>query len=180
MTDPPKPGFERDLVRLSDLPRELRAHPLFRQGYNRGYSDRSHEEFLAERLSGSGLATAIPTGSPPSFDVTAGGLRHRLAPGVTVARDLSALTAEFLSTETPCCGRGITLAVPQPERTRQAICCRCRVLFAVCLIQEEPDGFGDDPQHVAIFVVEQTDVAVALHRAGRWEKPPRKPRKGSP
>lgn len=41
--------------------------------------------------------------------------------------------------------------------------------------QEEPDGFGGESPHVAIFVVEQMDVAVALHRAGMWERHLRRP-----
>lgn len=85
-------------------------------------------------------------------------------------RDLSALTNEFLTTDTPCCGRRVTLAIPGPDETRSAVCCHCRVLFTVGLIQEEPDGFGGESPHVAIFAVKQMDVAVAMHRAGRWER----------
>lgn len=148
----------------------MRAHPLFRQGYNRGYSDRAHEEYMAglppepDPMPG---ATAAP---PPLFDVTVGGLQHRLAPQMRAARDLSSITAERFSTETPCCGRRITLPIPVQDQARPAVCCHCRALFTVALAQEEADGFGGEPPHIAIFVVEQAGVAVAQHRAGKWER----------
>jgi len=109
------------------------------------------------------------------FDVTAGDLRHKLAPGIRAVRDLTALTSESLSTETPCCGRRVTIPVPGPDQARPAFCCLCRVLFTVRLILEEPDGFGGDPPHVAVFEAERLDVTVARHRAGRWERQPRRP-----
>jgi hypothetical protein len=174
VTDLPKTLAEPSASRLAELSPTLRAHPLFRQGYNRGYSDRAYEEFLAETPIGQNPSADRTADSSPIFDVTAGGLRHRLAPGVRAMRDISALTAERFSTETPCCGRSITLAIPRLDESLAAVCCHCRVLFAVGLIQEERDGFDDDSPHVAIFVVEQLDVAVAQHRAGRWERRPRK------
>lgn len=175
MTDRQDLGSDAEFSRLSDLPPALRSHPFFRRGYNRGYSDRAREELLADRPVGTDMSSPMLMSQSATYDVTAGGLRHRLAPGVRAARDLSALTAEFLITDTPCCGRAVTLAIPVPGETRPAVCCHCRVLFAVGLIQEEPDGFGSEPPHVAIFVVEQMDVAVALHRAGRWERHSGKP-----
>ena len=155
--------------RLLDLPPAVRAHPLFRRGYNRGYSDRAHEESPAgppvEPCSAPG-----PAAVPPMFDVTAGGLQHRLAPQMRAARDLTAMTARQFSTETPCCGRRITLPIPGQDQACPAVCCHCRALFTVALAQEEPDGFSGEPPHIAIFVVEQVDVAVAQHRAGKWER----------
>jgi hypothetical protein len=175
VTDRPDLGSEAGFSRLSDLSPEVRGHPLFRQGYNHGYSDRAREEHLARSPVGTGTASPVLTRQSSIYDVTAGGLRHRLAPGARAIRDLSSLTTEFLVTDTPCCGRHVALAIPGPDETRPAVCCRCRVLFAVGLIQEEPDGFGGESPHVAIFVVEQMDVAVALHRAGRWERHSGKP-----
>jgi hypothetical protein len=90
-------------------------------------------------------------------------------------RDISTLTAERFITETPCCGRRMTLATPRLDETLTAVCCHCQVLFSVGLVQEELDGFGDEPSHVAMFVVEQLDIAVAQHRAGRWERQPGNP-----
>jgi hypothetical protein len=169
VNDRPEPFADPSGARLSDLSPSIRAHPLFRQGYNRGYSDRAHEEFVASGPISESL-TGTSTASPSvTFDVTSGGLRHRLAPGVRAMRDLNALTTECFVTETPCCGRRIMLTIPRLDETLPAVCCRCRVLFAVGLIEEEPDGFGGEPSHVAIFVVEQLNVAAAQHRAGRWE-----------
>lgn len=170
MIDRPEPFAEPSVARLSDLPPALRTHPFFREGYNRGYSDRARDESLTERPTGGNLSVTRTANSSPIFDVTAGGLRHRLAPGLRAMRDISVLTAEHFITETPCCGRRITLAVPGRDETLTAVCCHCRVLFAVALIQEECDGFDDEPSRVAMFVVEQLDIAVARHRAGRWER----------
>lgn len=161
--------------KLSELSPTLRAHPLFRQGYNRGYSDRADEEFQAETPISGNLSVDSTVNSSPIFDVTAGGLRHRLAPGVRAMRDLRTLTGEHFSTETPCCGRTITLAIPGLDETLPAVCCHCRVLFTVGLIEEERDGFADESPLVALFVAEQLDIAVAQHRAGRWERRPGKP-----
>jgi hypothetical protein len=175
VAEPKKSPIESGVARLSDLPSSLRSHPFFRQGYNRGYSDRAHEEFLANGPGYENRSVATAMTSPPIFDVTAGGLRHRLAPGVRAMRDVSKLTAESFVTETPCCGRRITLAVPGIDETLTAACCHCRVLFTVGLTQEEPDGFGDDSPQVAVFVVEQLGIGVAHHRTGRWELQFRKP-----
>lgn len=169
-TEPLDFSAESSFAPLSDLPPRLRSHPFFQQGYNRGYSDRAYEEFLARRPTDENQPVAHTATSPPIFDVTAGGLRHRLAPGVRAMRDISTLTAERFVTETPCCGRHMTLAIPGLDETSTAVCCHCRVLFAVGLVQEESDGFGDEPPHVAVFVVEALDVVVAQHRAGRWER----------
>ena len=170
MTD--RPGLESDaeFSRLSEFSPALRGHRFFRQGYNRGYSDRAREELHADRPVGEDTSSPVLTSQSATYDVTAGGLRNRLAPGVRAVRDLSAMTTEFLITDTPCCGRRVTLAIPGPDETRPAVCCHCRILFAVGLIQEEPDGFGSESPHVAIFIVEQIDVAIALHRIGRWER----------
>jgi hypothetical protein len=163
-------GTAGEDARLADIPLAVRAHPLFRQGYNRGYDARAHEEFLAGRRAGSLPAAGGPADPPVTFDVTTGGLRHRLAPGMRAARDVGTMASEHFSTETPCCGRRITLPVPGQDQTWPAMCCHCRVLFTAALAQEEPDGFGDEPPHIAIFIVEQLNVAVAQHRAGRWER----------
>lgn len=165
-----EPLAEPRVARLSDISPSIRAHPLFRQGYNQGYSDRVHEEFLADRPADESISGTSAANPPATFDVTAGGLRHRLTPGMRAMRDLSALTTERFVTETPCCGRRIMLAIPASEEALPAVCCHCSVLFGVGLIQEEPDGFGGEPSHVAIFVVEQLDIAAAQHRTGRWER----------
>lgn len=175
MTEPLKLPVESGIAPLSDLPPQLRSHPLFRQGYNHGYTGRAHEELQARRLSGENQPVTCAATSSPIFDVTAGGLRHRLAPGVRAMRDVSMLTAECFVTETPCCGRRMTLATPGLDETLMAACCHCRILFTVGLIQEESDGFGDEAPHVAMFVVEQLDIAVAQHRVGRWEQQLGKP-----
>jgi hypothetical protein len=175
VNDRPESFTEPSAARLSDLSPSIRTNPLFRQGYNRGYSDRAHEEFMASGPIGESL-TGTRTASPSvTFDVTSGGLRHRLAPGVRAMRDLSALTTECFVTETPCCGRRIVLTIPRLEETLSAVCCHCRVLFEVGIFEEEPDGFGGEPSQVAIFVVEQLGVAAAQHRAGRWERRSGKP-----
>jgi hypothetical protein len=172
VTDVPESWVEPSSARLSDLPPSIRANPFFRQGYNRGYSDRAYEEILTERTTGGNQQTSSEATSSPLFDVAAGGLRHRLTRGVRAMRDISTLTDESFVTETPCCGRRITLSVPPPDETTPGVCCRCRVLFAVGLVQEEQDGFGDEAPHVAIFVAEQADIAIAQHRVGKWEVPP--------
>jgi hypothetical protein len=160
---------------LSDLPPSIRANPLFRQGYNRGYSDRAHAESWTDRRTREALSATRAANRSPIFDVTAGGLRHRLAPGLRAMRDLSILTTQSFTTETPCCGRRITLDIPQLGETLPGFCCHCRALFAVGLMQEERDGFSDEPLHVVMFMVEQTDVAIANHRAGKWERVPGTP-----
>jgi hypothetical protein len=154
--------------RLSGLPKEKREHPLFRQGYNLGYSHRAHEEALSEfRQSGGG---PVRDASAATFDVTAGQLLGRLVPGVRVVRDLIELTDDTCTTETPCCGRRITLSIPGEGETLPAVCCRCRVTYQVAVVQEDPDGYSDDePPYVAVFVAEHLDVAAAKHRAGKWE-----------
>jgi len=172
VTDLPESLIDAGTTRLSDLPSSIRANPFFRQGYNRGYSDRAYQEFLAESTIGGNRHVSAEASSSPIFDVTTGGLRHRLAEGVRAMRDLSALTAESFTTETPCCGRRITLAVPELDETTPGVCCRCRVLFAVGLVKEEQDGFSDEPPYIAIFVAEQVDVAIAQHRVGKWEGTP--------
>jgi hypothetical protein len=155
----------------SELTKSERAHPLFRRGYNMGYSDRTHQEFLAE-LERRGLRSAqnSSTVAPPRYGVTDVRLRDRLAPGVGVYRDLAAMTEHQFTTETPCCGRQITVQRPPDDLDcSPAVCCRCRLSFEVNLVEEELDGFSDEPSYVAVFTVEHVDVAVARHRAGKWE-----------
>lgn len=160
---------------FSDMSQADRSHPLFRRGYNLGYSDRAHEEALDE-LEKHGPRSArrnhVPTAS---FGVTAGDLLDRLEPGVRVLRELKKMTAAKITTETPCCGRRITLTMPDETETRPTMCCRCRITYSAGLIQEEPDGYtDDDPTYVAVFTVERTGVAAAAHRAGTWELTRRK------
>jgi hypothetical protein len=154
----------------SELTKSERAHPLFRRGYNLGYSDRAHREFLAE-LDRRGLRSAqdSSTVAPPRYGVTDLMLRDRLTPGVRVYRDLAAMTEHQFTTETPCCGRQITVQRPPQDQDCLSVCCRCRFSYRVELVEEELDGFSDDPTHVAVFTVEHVDVAVARHRAGKWE-----------
>jgi hypothetical protein len=107
---------------------------------------------------------------PATFDVTSGALLDRLAPGVRVVRDLTSHTEKDISTETPCCGRRITLPTPDEHQTRPAMCCRCHIAYQVSLVREEPDGYNDgEPPHVALFVVIHVAVATARHRTGKWE-----------
>lgn len=149
--------------------------PLPGQGQEGGCPGRAGPGPGACRDPGPAPAAPGRAGQRAVFDVTAGGLRHRLAPGLRAVRDLSALTSETLSTEMPCCGRQVTLPIPGPGQARPAFCCHCRALFAVGLMREEPDGFGGDPPHVAIFEAERLDVTVARHRAGKWDRYSSKP-----
>lgn len=169
------PVAEPDPAWLTGLPPAVRGHPLFRQGYNLGYSHRAREEPRPASRTGSGPAPPAPPDPPAIFNVTAGGLRHRLAPGVQALRDLTVLASGHLRTETPCCGRHLTLPTPGEDQTRPAFCCRCRILYAVVLTQEEPDGFGGEPPLIAVFTVQQVDVAITQHRTGKWERHPGKP-----
>lgn len=157
-----------DSFMLSGLPETKRKHPLFRQGYNLGYSHRIHEEALGEFRQSAGRP--VRDGSTATFDVTAGQLLGRLVPGIRVVRDLIELTDDTCTTETPCCGRRITLSIPGEGETLPAVCCRCRVTYQVAVVQEDPDGYSDDePPYVAVFVAEHLDVAAAKHRKGKWE-----------
>lgn len=156
---------------LSDLPEAERSHPLFRRGYNLGYSHRAHKEALAELHQRGPLA---PCGEaarvPATFDVTSGALLHRLTPGSRIARELISHTDKEISTETPCCGRRITLPTPDEHQIRPAMCCRCHLSYQVAVVQEEPDGYNDgEPPYVALFEVTHLDVAAAQHRTGKWE-----------
>lgn len=173
MTGPP-PAAEPDPPPLASLPAAVRAHPLFRQGYNLGYAHRAREE-TPPGAAGSDPAPPGPATPPAVFNVTAGGLRHRLAPGIQALRDIATLASGHLRTETPCCGRPITLPAPGPDQARPAACCHCRVLYEVGLTQEEPDGFGGEPPHLAVFTVQQVDLAIASHRTGKWERRPGRP-----
>lgn len=169
------PAEEPDPPWLTSLPPAVRGHPLFRQGYNLGYSHRAGEEPRAGDRTGSGTAPPAPADPSVIFNVTAGGLRHRLTPGMQALRDLTALADGCLSTETFCCGRRITLPAPGEDQTRPAVCCRCRILYAVGLTHEEPDGYGGEPPLIAVFTVQQVDVALAQHRTGKWERHPGRP-----
>jgi hypothetical protein len=131
--------------RLSGLPRGKREHPLFRQGYNLGYSHRAHEEALSEfRQSGGG---PVRDASTATSDVTAGRLLGRLVPGVRVVRDLIELTDDTCTTETPCCGWRITLSIPGEGETLSAVFCRCRVTYQVAVARKIPTGIAMMSRH---------------------------------
>lgn len=159
-----------DAARLSRLPVHIRNHPLFRQGYDLGYSDRSQDEHLAEiEQSGLRLLRDRMPESSPSYGVGAGGLRDRLVAGASAVRELSAVTEREVATEVPCCGRRITVPVLADEASAAA-CCRCGALYTVTVAEEEPDGYDDESLKVAVFVVEHVNAATAQHRTGRWER----------
>ncbi len=170
----PKDGTrvtDTTLQDLSDIPRDEREHSLFRKAYNLGYYRRAKEGSRAvshqrDRQSArEGAAAVIAT-----FDVTSGGLLDRLAPGVRVVRDLTEMTEDACSTETPCCGRRIALPGPVEHEARPAVCCRCRIVYQVAVVREESEGYDDEPSYVAVFLTEHLDVATAQHRAGKWEQ----------
>jgi hypothetical protein len=156
---------------LSDLSEAERSHPLFRRGYNLGYSHRAHQEAVIElHQRGPQAPRGEAARVPATFDVTSGALLNRLEPGSQIARDLTSHTVKEISTETPCCGRHITLPTPGEHEMRSAMCCRCHLIYQVALVQEEPDGYNDcEPPYVALFVVTHLDVAAAQHRTGKWE-----------
>ena len=167
---------EDDDARLLHLPERVRRHPLFRQGYALGYGDRARDEHLAGTgQGGPRLPRGDPPEPPPSYGVDAGGLRDRLVPGARVIRELSAVGERECVTEVPCCGRPVTIPVPDGEAS-PAVCCRCGVIYAAAVAEEEPDGYNDEPLKVAVFVVEHVKAAPARHRAGRWEQA-RRPRR---
>ena len=97
-------------------------------------------------------------------------LLDRLEPGVRVTSEAE-LTKNHLATKVPCCMRTITLQQPDDEdQARPAVRCRRRVFYLVTLVQEEPGGYDDEPPpHVAVFTVQYLDLAVARHRASRYE-----------
>ena len=163
-------AVQADDARLSHLPEHVRNHPLFRQGYDLGYSDRAHDEHLAE-IRHSGLRHGDAPQPPRSYGVDTGGLRGRLIAGARVLRELSVVSEREFITEVPCCGRRITIPVLDDDQTSPAACCHCRVLYAAALAEEEPDGYHDEPSKVAVFIVEHANLAAARHRAGRWELP---------
>jgi hypothetical protein len=113
------------------------------------------------------------------YGIDKGALAGFLEAGVRVVRELSALSEGELTTEVPCCGRSITIPLPEAGAEATACCCRCRVVYTAVLAEEEPDGYADEPMKVAVFTVCQVAIAVAQHRAGRWE-PPRRRRGGGP
>lgn len=148
----------------------MRAHPLFRRGYNMGYAYRAREESLAElEQHGPRSARRVQKMAPRRFGVTSGGLRD-LSPGVQVARELEAMSEYEFTTETPCCARSIEVLRLEEDQDCPAVCCRCRISYQMGLVQEEPDGFSDEAPYVAIFTVTHLGVAVARHRAGKWER----------
>lgn len=136
----------------------------------------AHEEELSQIAQPQQRST--PSSQPPSpraFGVDSGALLEHLHPGVRVFRDLTAMTEQTITTQTPCCRRQITLPIPRDDESTPAVCCRCNVSYNVELIQEEPDGYTDDePPHVAIFTTHHLDLAVARHRTSPWE--PKRPR----
>lgn len=152
-------------ARLSDLRAEVRENPLFRRGYNHGYSDRVRDERRSqwdeERRRPAGVKAATR-----SYGVTAGDLRGCLSPGDTVTRDVGRHDDTYTA-GTPCCGRQVT--VPASEDAT-VVCCRCRITATVTLAAEDPDGYSDEPVYVAVFTITSTTVVIARHRAGKWEK----------
>jgi hypothetical protein len=157
----------RNAARLSRLP-ERPNHPLFRPGYDLGYSDRAQDQHLAEiEQNGLRLLRDRPPAASPSYGADAFGLRDHLTAGASVVRELPAVTGREVVTEVPCCGRRITIPVLDGE-ARAAACYRCGVLYTVTLAEEEPDGYNDELPKVAVFVVEHVNAATAQHRAGRW------------
>ena len=160
-----------DVTQLLDLPEHVRTHPLFRQGYNIGASHRAHGQHLPE--SDQGTRTVRAGGSPapaPFYGIAASGLRDRLGKGVRIVRELSAESEHDVTTETPCCGRRITIPASEDDGDSPAFCCKCGILYAAVVAVEELDGYSDEPPKVALFVVEHVNVAVAQHRVGKWER----------
>jgi len=172
---------------LLELPDEERRHPLFRKGYNLGSAHAAQARQAVRPAEPT--EPAEPSPAPACFDVTTGGLLDKLVPGVRVERDLASHSPEQVVTETPCCGRRITLPRRHDdpsggsahdsgtthrdggEEHVPAACCLCRIGYTVHLVQEEPDGFSDDdPPYIAVFVVEHTELAIARHRTGSWER----------
>ena len=92
-----------------------------------------HEESRVGRPAEPRPAPDPAAALPVTFDVTAGGLQHRLASQMRPARDLSTMTAGHFSTVTPCCGRRIMLPITGQDQARPAMCCHCRALFTVAL-----------------------------------------------
>ena len=162
------PGAPADDARPSHLPERVRGNPLFRRGYALGYRDRAHEEHLADVQGGRRLFRGGSPESPAAYGVCDGGLRDRLVPGTRVIREVLASAGRERMTEVPCCGRRVTILVLD-EEPGPAACCRCGVTYAAEVTGEEPDGYGGEPLEVAVFTVERVRVAIARHRAGRWE-----------
>jgi hypothetical protein len=96
------------------------------------------------------------------------GLAGRLEPGDRILRELTAVSDEEGTTEMPCCGRLVTL--PLAGEPGPAACCRCQVLYEAVVVNEEPDGWSDEPLRIAVFTVASTALAVAQHRKGKWER----------
>jgi hypothetical protein len=171
--------FPEDDTKLSHLPEPVRNHPLFRQGYDPGYSNQPHDKHLAEieqnRL------RVLRGGSPalpPFYGVDTSGLRGRLVAGARVMRELSAVSEREFRTEVPCCGRGITIPAPEDDETSPAACCHCRVLYAAAVAEKELGGYNDEHPKFAVFVVQHVSVLAAPHRAGKWEQSARPRRPG--
>jgi hypothetical protein len=51
--------YPEDDTKLSHLPEHVRNHPLFRQGHDLGYSNRAHDQHLAE-MEQNGLRVPAP------------------------------------------------------------------------------------------------------------------------
>jgi hypothetical protein len=62
--------------------------------------------------------------------------------------------------ETPCCGRGVTIAAVRGLQ-QFSVCCRHSQIY-LCELVEDLDG-GDE----AVFTMLADSVAVAAHRGGR-------------
>ena len=108
----------------------------------------------------------------PFYGVAASGLRDRLAKGARIVRELSAASERGVTTEAPCCGRRITIPASEDDGDSPAFCCKCGILYAAVVAVEELDGSSDEPPEGRVFVVEHVNVAVAQHRAGKWERRP--------
>jgi hypothetical protein len=170
MTSPQNLAPDLNPDDFANLTPAERRHPQFRRGYELGYNRRVHEEHLAEleengpRFLRDGEATPHKT-----FSVTCRVPLADLQPGVRVLRELIELTDDGFTTETPCCGRQVVLPRLDEDQTRPAVCCRHRILYQVDLIEEESDGWSDEPSYAARFEVEHLEVTAAQHRTGRLE-----------
>jgi IS5 family transposase len=110
--------------------------------------------------------------TPAGFGVTSGVSLDDLAKGVMVVREIRRVGPKWFTTETPCCARPLRLPA-DPDGDQWAMCCHCGITYLVDREQEESDGYDDKPAFVAVFTVERTGVAAAMHSRGRTE--PRRP-----
>jgi hypothetical protein len=84
-----------------------------------------------------------------------------LVPGRVVWRYCESTRGDRLRSTVPCCHRSITLS----EDTEHAVCCACRLAYAVIVKDEGDDGWGNR-SYSAAFTVSHT-ITVARHRPRR-------------